>query len=68
MKIAIIYDFDGTLSPGNMQEYDFLPAVGKNNRKFWNESNRIAEANDADPILVYLSQMIAAARSSGLCW
>lgn len=65
MKIAIIYDFDGTLSPGNMQEYDFLPAVGKNNRKFWNESNRIAEANDADPILVYLSQMIAAARSSG---
>ena len=27
--VAIIYDFDGTLAPGNMQEYDFIPAVGK---------------------------------------
>ncbi len=59
-----MYDFDGTLSPGNMQEYDFLPAVGKNNRKFWANSDRIAKENDADPILVYLSEMIAAARSS----
>jgi hypothetical protein len=24
--IAIAYDFDGTLAPGNMQEYDFIPA------------------------------------------
>lgn len=27
--VALIYDFDGTLAPGNMQEYDFIPAVGK---------------------------------------
>ena len=26
--VAMIYDFDGTLAPGNMQEYDFLKEIG----------------------------------------
>ena len=26
--VALIYDFDGTLSPCNMQEYDFLKDIG----------------------------------------
>ena len=25
LEVAIAYDFDGTLAPGNMQEYDFIP-------------------------------------------
>ena len=40
---ALIYDFDGTLAPGNMQEYDFIPAVGQSNREFWNDANSLAE-------------------------
>jgi hypothetical protein len=24
---AVLYDFDGTLAPGNMQERDFFPAL-----------------------------------------
>ena len=31
--VALIYDFDGTLSPSNMQEYDFLKAIGIKDRK-----------------------------------
>ena len=27
IPMAIAYDFDGTLAPGNMQEYDFIPAL-----------------------------------------
>ena len=42
LTVALIYDFDGTLSPGNMQEYDFIPAVGKSNREFWNDANMLA--------------------------
>ncbi len=64
--VALIYDFDGTLAPGNMQEYDFIPAVGKSNAEFWQESNRIAEEQDADPILTYMSKMIDEARHKGL--
>lgn len=66
MKLALIYDFDGTLSPGNMQEYDFIPAVGKKNREFWEKSTRMAIDNDADPILTYMSEMIHAAKSTGV--
>ena len=64
--IALIYDFDGTLSPGNMQEYDFIPAVGKSNKEFWHEANSLAEEQDADGILTYMTKMIQAAKSKGL--
>ncbi|MCD7969883.1 MAG: haloacid dehalogenase-like hydrolase [Alistipes sp.] len=66
VTVAMIYDFDGTLSPGNMQEYDFIPTVGLSNREFWVESNELAEEQDADPILAYMYKMLHEARASGL--
>ena len=64
--IALIYDFDGTLAAGNMQEYDFIPAVGKSNIEFWDESNRLAKEQDADQILTYMALMIHEAQAKGL--
>ena len=64
--IALIYDFDGTLAAGNMQEYDFIPAVGKSNVEFWDASNRLAEEQDADQILTYMALMIREAQAKGL--
>ena len=64
--VALIYDFDGTLSAGNMQEYDFIPAVGKSNHDFWFESSQLARDADADPILTYMARMIAEARASNV--
>ncbi|MBQ8471507.1 MAG: haloacid dehalogenase-like hydrolase [Alistipes sp.] len=64
--IALIYDFDGTLAPGNMQEYDFIPAVGKSNKEFWSEANTLAEEQDADMVLTYMARMIQEAKSKGL--
>lgn len=66
MVLALIYDFDGTLSPGNMQEYDFIPAIGKGNREFWDKCNQTAEDNDADPILTYMNEMIRQAQSNSI--
>ncbi|WP_200884848.1 hypothetical protein [Campylobacter fetus] len=28
LKVAIAYDFDGTLAKGNIQENSFIPSVG----------------------------------------
>jgi hypothetical protein len=64
--VALIYDFDGTLSPGNMQEYDFIPAVGKSNHDFWFESSQLARDCDADPILTYMARMIHEARAKNI--
>lgn len=58
IEVAICYDFDGTLSPRNMQEYDFFTALGGSAKNFWEESREIAKANNADPILAYMMLMI----------
>lgn len=56
--IAICYDFDGTLSPGNMQEYDFFSSLGCRKEDFWQESSRFAREHHVDPILSYMRLMI----------
>ena len=64
--IALIYDFDGTLAAGNMQEYNFIPAIGKSNKEFWSEANDLAEEQDADQILTYMALMIREAQAKGI--
>ena len=29
LQTAVIYDFDGTLARGNMQEVSFIPSIGE---------------------------------------
>ena len=58
IKIAIAYDFDGTLAPGNMQEHSFIPKLGIDKSAFWTEANKLAKDNDADEILTYMQLML----------
>ena len=58
VKIAIAYDFDGTLAPGNMQEHSFIPKLGINKKEFWKASNAIAREQDMDDILAYMRLML----------
>lgn len=64
--VALIYDFDGTLSPGNMQEFGFIQAVGKTKEEFWRLSDGIAVGNDASNILAYMKLMYDEARKTGI--
>lgn len=55
--VALIYDFDGTLSPGNMQEFGFIQAIGSTPEEFWTMSDNIAKGQDASNILAYMKLM-----------
>lgn len=64
--VALIYDFDGTLSPGNMQEFGFIQAIGKDKAEFWAKNKKLSEDNDANGILTYMYLMIQAAKNNGI--
>ena len=58
--IALVYDFDGTLSPQPMQEYTVLPKIGVEPAAFWEMVNREARRSESDPMLVYMRHIIEA--------
>jgi 2-hydroxy-3-keto-5-methylthiopentenyl-1-phosphate phosphatase len=64
--IAIAYDFDGTLAPGNMQEHSFIPSLGIGTSDFWIEVKKEARENDMDEILSYMDLMIRKARNMNI--
>ena len=66
IKIALCYDFDGTLSPRCMQEYSFIPALGILPKEFWDESHSIAKKENFDPILSYMYLMLDKAKEKNI--
>ena len=65
LKTAIIYDFDGTLARGNMQEVTFIPSLGMGIGDFWGEADRLTKTADADNILMYMQLMLQRSREHG---
>ena len=57
IPMAICYDFDGTLSPGCMQEYGFIRELGLDSKSFWKKTNAYAKKHKIDQILSYMLQM-----------
>lgn len=64
--VALIYDFDGTLSPGNMQEFGFIQAIGKTPKEFWELSNVNPQGQEVNSILSYMKLMIEEAEKVGI--
>ena len=60
--IALIYDFDKTLTFKDQQDYTFIPSLGMTSSEFWGESDRISKENNMDRILAYMYLMIKQAR------
>lgn len=56
--IALIYDFDGTLSPQPMQEYTVLPEIGITPKDFWAQVEDQTKALEEEPMLAYMRLLI----------
>ena len=56
--LAIVYDFDGTLTPQPMQEYTVLPQLGISGEEFWAEVNAEVRRTGGDAILTYMRLLV----------
>ena len=66
IPLAIVYDFDGTLAPGNLQENGFIPDIGMKPEDFWAEAKRLSQDRQADPILMYMYLMLKKADAASI--
>ncbi|SFV88814.1 FIG00854906: hypothetical protein [hydrothermal vent metagenome] len=64
--VAIVYDFDGTLAKGNIQENSFIPQLRVKKTQFWEEVKQIAKKDEMDEILAYMYLLIKKANESGI--
>lgn len=63
ITFAIAYDFDGTLSDTNMQEYEFIPKLGLTPNEFWTEAQELGDKHFSDPTLTYMYLMLKKAQA-----
>ena len=68
LKVAICYDFDGTLAPGNMQEYGFMKALKTTPASFWKKSDELAAKHLADKNLCYMQTMLSEAAARNIAY
>lgn len=64
--IAIMYDFDKTLSTTDMQNYSFIPALGMTPEEFWGATGEFAQKEGVERILSYMYMMIYQAKQKGI--
>ena len=56
--LAIMYDFDKTLSTTDMQNYGFIPALGLTPEEFWGATGEFSAKTGCERILSYMYMMI----------
>ena len=64
--VAFIYDFDGTLAHGNIQDYNFIPALNITSDEFWNEVDNLKVQKNMENVLAYMYLMIKNAEESNI--
>lgn len=61
--VAICYDFDKTLSPKDMQNFDLIPKLKCKVGPFWKEAGKLAKENGMDKIIAYMKLIVDKAKA-----
>ena len=64
-KVALIYDFDGTLSTTDMQNFALIPELKMKPKQFWKEANQWSIDHGADQITGSMFYFWKMARKKG---
>ena len=64
--VAIMYDFDKTLSTTDMQNYAFIPNLGMTPDEFWGETGKLSAKYEVERILSYMYCMLKFAKDKGI--
>ena len=65
-KVALIYDFDGTLSTTDMQDYALIPEFGMKPKTFWKKANQWSVDNCADQVTGSMYYFVKTAKEMGI--
>ena len=64
--VAIMYDFDKTLSTTDMQDYGFIPSLGMTPDEFWGATGEFTKKTGVERILSYMYMMVYLAKQKGI--
>ncbi len=64
--LAILYDFDKTLSTTDMQNYSFIPNLGLEPSEFWGKTCQFTESQGVERILSYMYVMLSEAKKKNI--
>ena len=65
-KIAIVYDFDGTLTPKTMQEYTIIPKLGIKSKSFWSSIHKESSSTGGELMMVYMRHLLDEAKKRNI--
>jgi 2-hydroxy-3-keto-5-methylthiopentenyl-1-phosphate phosphatase len=64
--VAILYDFDSTLSSSDMQNFGLIPAMGMTPAEFWGATTEFTAETGCEKILSYLYMEMKIAKEKGI--
>ena len=64
--LAIMYDFDKTLSTSDMQNYSFIPSLGISTDEFWARTTKFTNDNGVERVLSYMYTMLEIAKEKNI--